>query len=122
MLYGNSGVEPPAGATPTLSEEDIEKLKVRDDKLRAFGLLMPRETLVAEEKALYETHIAMTAQVSRMFEISQRSMLLHAMIKFRLTGGKSPVGKPGFQPFLNENGHPILPTPEAPGPPPNRLP
>jgi len=64
-----------------------------------------RMMLLEEEKFLTEALIGMSEQVRRISDTSHRGMLLQAMVRYKLHGGrknsdKQTMGKPGFSPSI----------------------
>jgi hypothetical protein len=64
-----------------------------------------RMMLLEEEKFLTEALIGMSEQVRRISDTSHRGMLLQAMVRYKLHGGrknmdKQTLGKPGFSPSI----------------------
>jgi hypothetical protein len=70
-----------------------------------------RLALMDEEKYLLDAYIRMSDQIRRMFDTSQRAVMLQAAIRFKIKQTENnqtrpALGKPGFSPFLSNNGPP----------------
>jgi hypothetical protein len=66
-----------------------------------------RGALVDEERHLLDSYIRLADGIKKMFDSSQRAVMLQAMIRYKLgkhNDAPAKLPKPGFQPFIQVNG------------------